>query len=244
MATFDTVANIVNDVAVEVGLGQVPDVYGSTDAAVVQLRTLLKSVGRGLVLENQWLQQVREGTITTLPAVSLYPLPADFLTFVDGTGWDRTAQLKMVPLSPQQWQQVAANTVTGLLHCLVRQRDGDVPQLELWPQPPAVGHLLAFEYRSLLWVKAVGDTLATKHAPTANTDVVCFDVQLATRALKLAWYHANGLESTAAQLGYEAAFDAVRTTGAPMAPVLPVGGTVGSIRLIDEDNAPETGYGV
>jgi len=62
---YDTVANIVSDAAVELGLGTVSDVYASTDPNVVQLRTLLKSLGRDLVDGFQWPHLLSEATITT-----------------------------------------------------------------------------------------------------------------------------------------------------------------------------------
>jgi hypothetical protein len=65
---YDTVANIVSDAAVELGLGSVSDVYGSTDSSIIQLRTLLKSAGRDLVLERDWTHLQAEALIMTRAA--------------------------------------------------------------------------------------------------------------------------------------------------------------------------------
>lgn len=61
----DTVANIVSDAAAELGLGTVSDVFAATDTNVVQLRTLLTSVGQSLVNTYDWTLLENETTITT-----------------------------------------------------------------------------------------------------------------------------------------------------------------------------------
>lgn len=80
---YDTVANIVSDAAVECGLDAPVDVYGSEDAAVVQLRTHLKSLGRRLVKHWMWSHLLQEHDFTTDGSAS-YALPADFESMAAG----------------------------------------------------------------------------------------------------------------------------------------------------------------
>jgi hypothetical protein len=117
MARYDTVSNIIADVGSELGLGTltaVLPVIASTDAVVAQLQALLKAAGRGLVLENPWLQQRTDYTFNTTTA-TVYTLPAAFQRMVDGSGWNRTKRMPLVPLSPQAWEGMKAIAVTSAL---------------------------------------------------------------------------------------------------------------------------------
>lgn len=240
MAAYETAGSIVSDVAVEVGLGVVSDAWASTDANVVQLRTLLKSVGRGLVAQHAWLQQRKEHTFTTSTA-STYSLPADFLSMVEQSGWNRSSRLPLVPATPQEWQYLQATDVGVVLSLAFRPRDG---LLEVWPQPPASGETVAFEYLSRHWVDTDADDVADADAPSANADVVRLESNLVSRGLKLAFLRAKGFDSTAAQVEYEAAFGAAASASATAAPVLQIGGSRTSERHLNGGNAPATGFGL
>ncbi len=216
MATYDTVANIVGDVAIECGLPAVSDVFASTDSNVVQLRTLLKSVGRALVLKHEWLQTTKEHTFVTTSATS-YALPADFQAYVDQTGWNRTSQVPLQPVSPQQWQRLKAQEDSASYAVLFRPRD---TTLEVWPQPPASGETIAFEYRSSHWVRATASASPDKDAPTVNTDVVHLGVQLITRALKFKFLRDKGFDAAEAWEEFKAAFEAEMSANIGAAPVL------------------------
>lgn len=240
MALYDTVLNIVSDVAVELGLGSLSAIYSSTDANVIQLRTLLKSTGRGLVLKTPWLQAVKEHTFVT-DANSSYTLPADFQSMVDGSGWNRTSRYQLQPLTRPEWQAVVASVSQPASTYLFKPKDLTI---EVWPQPPTSGETIAFEYRSRHWVALTGSTTPTKDAPTLDTDVVCLDVQLITRALKLAFLRAKGFDSTAAQQDFLDAYEDVRSANANAAPVLDLNGRLMGDRLLDESNAPSTGFGL
>lgn len=239
MALYDTVLNIVTDVAVEIGLGAPSAVFSSRDNNVIQLRTLLKSVGRGLVLKNGWLQCLKEHTFTTTDAAS-YTLPADYSTVVDGTGWNRTSKHPVAIASPQEWQHIKARDIGTTLCLVVKPHD---LTLEI-PTDHTSGDTVAFEYRSRYWVALTGTTTPTKDAPTLDTDVVCIDVQLITRALKLAWLRAKGFDSSAALDDFLEAFQTVRSANVGAAPVLSLNGGGESEPLLDMSNAPSSGFGL
>src|SRR5688572_457522 len=104
---WDSVGNIVNDAALELGLitSASADVYGETNQNIVQLRALLKSLGQRLVRDFKWSHLTKEHTFDTADGVSNYTLPDDFQRIVDGTAWNRTTDLPLVgPLNAQQWQ--------------------------------------------------------------------------------------------------------------------------------------------
>lgn len=235
--TFDPISTIVNDAAVEMGLGTVSDVFGSTDANIVQLRTILKSVGRDLSRLRDWAALTKEYTFSTTAAAS-YALPADFRCFIDNTQWNRTAVWPLGgPLMPAEWQTLQAFPVTPYVS--FRLWKG---ALYVWPSTNT-GQTIAFEYVSTFWLAATGSTTPTIAVPAANTDVVLFDPNLAVKALKLAFLKAKGFDTTAALSDYSDALNTARGDDQP-APSVTIGGR-GSMaaRLIDGLNIPETGYG-
>jgi hypothetical protein len=234
---YDTVLNIVKDVAVECGLAEPSAVFASTDNNIVQLRRRLKSVGRGLVLEHDWLQCIKEHTLETTGDTS-YALPADFAEMVNQTGWNRSANMPLDPMSPQQWQYLKASDTGVIFTVLFRLRD-----LTLELHSPSPGETIAFEYRSRYWVAETGLTTPTSDAPDEDDDVVCIDVQLITRALKLAFLRDKGFDTTAAEQDYQAALAAAQDTASGAAPILKLGGCEDPVPMLDERNAPSSGFG-
>lgn len=244
MALYDTVGNIVTDVAVEAGLGApITDVYASTDANILQMLALLKSTGRGLVLEYPWLQFRKEYTFPTVALTTSYALPEDFQSMVDGTGWNRTARLPLVQLSDAAWQQYKATLVGVVLSILFRPAAAALPPTLELPASPTAGQTIAFDYRSRYWVGPLTDAGPTSDAPAAYTDYIFLDVQLITRALKLAFLRAKGFDISAAQDDFDAALANVQSANVNVAPTLSLNGPRFIDRLLDDQNLPITGYG-
>jgi hypothetical protein len=241
MALYDTVANVVSEAAVELGLGAVSDVYGSADANVVQLRGLLKRTGRTLAKQYLWKQLLKEGTLTTPTAnqdLTVFNLPADYGSYVDGTLFNRTAQMPTAVVTPQQWQGLKASGLTATVVATFRTYD---QTLQFLTTPPT-GEVYGYEYRSRYWVKSFGAPAADKDAPTANTDTLLFESDLLIPALKVAWLQAKGFESSAAQNEFDVAFALDTSANEGAAPTLSLSRPHG-VRLIDGGNVPDTGYG-
>lgn len=148
---FDTAGTIVNDTAVEVGLTASSDPFASTDPNFIQLRGLLKSLGRELWRRKRWtwLQQVY--TFTSVTNQARYDLPADFGFMIEQTGWNRTNRLPLGgPLSPQLWEYLKARLVGVVFTVLFRPVNR---QLWLYPDTSTPGsYVIAFEYLSRYWV--------------------------------------------------------------------------------------------
>ncbi len=238
MAIYDTVANVVSDTAVELGLGAVSDVFGSSDSNVVQMRALLKRVGRELALMRPWVQLQKEYTFPTVNGTASYSLPADFSSMFDQSGWNRTTRFPISPISPQAWQQAKAVAIVSSLTLLIRPHEST---LDVYPTPTTV-QTVAFEYHSRYWVRNTGGTTLDKDAPTANTDVLMFDGLLLVAALKLAWQEAKGFDTTAATSSFLRILGLVESANANVAPVLSLNGSVGE-PLVGIANLPDTGYG-
>lgn len=240
MALYDTALSVVSDAAVELGLGAVSDAYGSTDPNIIQLRTLLKSLGRRLALEREWRHLVKEYTFVTTSSAT-YNLPADFSSMVANSSWNRSANARAVPLGSQVWQYLKATDITT--SWLVYFRPGDTT-LTLHPDPPTAGETIAFEYRSRYWVRASGSSANDKDAPTANTDSIMFDATLMVPALKLEFKAAKGLPVDAhEQRAYDVAWAAATAADTSAAPVLSLDGQPIDERFLTDRNAPDTGYG-
>lgn len=240
MAAFETVGVLVSDAAELLGLGPIGNVYASTDPNVAQLRQLLKTVGRRLVERCAFLQSVKEHTLVTTADTNAYPLPADFLSLVDGSGHNRTLIQEMRPVAAREWQGMKARQALPLWQTAFRVREST---LELWPQPPVSGTTLAFEYRSRFWVRTEGQAAPDKDAPSANGDVVHLEAELVKAALRWGFKRLKGFDSTAEQEDFREAFASASERAVGSAPVLRLGGSATGDRLLDNSNAPVSGVG-
>lgn len=238
MALYDTVLNVVSDASVEIGLGTVSAVFASTDPNVIQLRTILKRLGKRLTLRRQWRQLRKEHTFVTTSDTE-YDFPTDFGAFIDQTGWNRTQGRSLHVASPQEWQYLKA-TQSGTTYTAIFRPYATT--LELWPQPPTSGDTIAFEYISRNWVALTGTDTPNKDAPTLDTDVLLFDSLLLVGALKLAFKKAKGFDVTADMMDFAEEWGLAESANSS-APVLSLNSFGMNEKLLDESNAPTTGFG-
>lgn len=241
LTIWDTVAGVVSDAAIELGVVPTPvaDPFASTDPNILQLLGLLKGGGRKLVRGRAWTHLRREYTFSTVNGTATYVLPSDFRSMVDQSNWNRTTRYPGDMVSPQMWQYLKAIGSTATLFGKFDIQGG---QLSFIPTPGSVA-TIAFEYLSTYWIKATSSSAPTSDTPTVASDVVCFDNALAVSMLKLAWLKAKHMEYSAAQDEYDAAFEAAAGADSSPAPVLTLGGPPDS-GLIDYGNVSDTGYGI
>lgn len=243
---FDTVANIVSDAAIELGYvsSAIANPFASTDANVLRLNALLKSLGRDLIKRATWSQLTLPGTVTTANGTASYAVATDFDRIIDGTIWNTTTQNPVVPMSPQAREVFRAGVVTATI--LQFYRIGGVAvaskQFEIFPTPSAV-QTIRYEYVSNYWLQAAASTSAAPGltAPAAAGDVCWFDPLLLVRGLKMYAQRATGFDSTASQQDFEDTL--AQCMGQDqVAPVLSLSGSRGP-KMLDGDNVPDTGYG-
>lgn len=246
MPSFETANTIINDAAVELGLipADLLDAYSTSDPAIVQLRRLLKGLGRDLLRQYPWTHLQRTHTFTTVAGTDLYLLPSDFDRIIDGTAWNRTQQMPLGgPYYAQGWQLLKAHSASGTVWLNYRIVAG---RMALHPTP-ASGETLAYEYISDLWV---GDALppapATRNSPLEiATDTLFMDSRLLVTGLVLRFRMAKGFDTAAAQRNYEDALAAAQG-GDGTAPMLSVD-SCGGMRMHDRPltvaNAPAGGLG-
>jgi hypothetical protein len=237
MALYDTVANVVSEVSVQCGLGTVSDVFGSTDSSIIQMRELLKSVGRRLILRYPWLQTVKEHTFTT-DGDTEYDLPADFSSMIDQSGWNRTNDAALHPASSQMWQYLKAVESETSIVTIFKPH-----HLTMELLTASSSETIAYEYRSLYWVAEDGETTPTADAPTANTDVIIIGAELVKAALKYQFLKDKGFPVDAAAEDFMQVLTDMQGHNTQAAPVLNLAGSAGE-KLIDMSNAPMQGYGL
>lgn len=232
---YDTVAGVVSDAAIELGLvtAAIADPYASVDQNILQLTALLKPAGREILRYRYWTQLVKEYTFVTAGLAS-YPLPADFREFIPETMWNRsTTWPASGPLNSKEWQQLQAVPGDPFV-------SGRFWQGLLWVLPSATtGQTIAFEYLSTSWVALTGSVVPTKEAPTLKDDVVLFDAHLVTRKLKRMFREAKGFDTSAERIAED---DALRAAaGADVhARSIHLGGTRPRFRRLSADNSPPT----
>ena len=105
VSRFESVNEIVNHVAVEVGLVPVTDVFASNDTAFTQLTYILTTCVQELLEQYDWQILTRSYQYTTgVGETDPLVLPADFGYMIPQTGWERAENVPLLgPLSPQNW---------------------------------------------------------------------------------------------------------------------------------------------
>lgn len=238
----DTAANIISDALTELGVitSDIANPYASTEQNVILACRLLKNLGRQLWREHNWSHLIREASFTTVAAQGYYSPPSAFGRLLDGTAWDRTAQLPLGgPLSGPEWQALAARNIAPTSPLQLRYYKG-----QLWLSSNAstpADSTIYYEYITRFWVLVSGQTDTTLSAPTAGTDTIWFDPHLVKLGLKLEWLKAKGFDSAAAQTDFERALRQITGEDMPGAP-LSLSMTSGE-RLLGDANLPDTGYG-
>lgn len=249
MARYQSIGELINRVAVSVGLNKSNDPFASTDPAFVQLCMLATECGQDLVQENDWQQLEREHAFVTASGdTGLYPLPDDFGYMIDQTGWQQGAPGAAYPLlgpaSAQWWSYLQASELyTVTIYAWFRIAQG---QLQLWPQPPAVGIPIAYKYVSRNWVLDGNSTPTTpvyKDHVEQYSDTVLYEPILFLKKLKLAFLQAKGFDTTKAEDEYRVALDAWIGKDVS-APILSLnGGLSYNQPFLGNRNVPETGFG-
>lgn len=241
-ATSATAGDIINRVAIEVGLSKLADPYTSQDNNFVQLQELLNIAGEELLWMYDWSAMSQVAVINTNDDDSgVYPFPDNYQRLTNQTAWELNNRVPVRVLSPQQWamlegRQFAKDTI----YAKFRIQEG---QFTIFPQPAPPNLLINYEYFSVNWVTDGDDSNIYKAECTQATDIPFFPRLLISRYLKLKWLQAKGLEATGAQDDFNQIFDNI-TGGDKGAPVLSAGGGgFGTPLLNMHDNVGDTNYG-
>ena len=243
MARLYIANDIINRVAVEVGLLSVADPLSSVDETFIQLSELLNAAGQELVELHPWQTLVKVFSLTTADTDSgTYELPADFSYMIDQTGWDRSNRVAIGgPLSAQDWSYLdGRDLVSQSIYASFRLVDN---KFDLYPQPPPDGLDIRFEYINRNWAQEQG-TGDPKDLVTVGSDIVLYEPILIIKLLKVKFLQAKGFDTSAASLELENIFNS-RTGKDTGASILSASNNSrGFPYLSPYYNTADTGYGI
>lgn len=219
-------------------------VSNPSDVNARQMLAMLNYAGRRLVKPTagyRWQVLTRTFQLTTNLVDTVYPLPSDWDSFEDLTGWNFSSRLPMLgPATDPQWQTLKARNLGSSTISVIYRTRGN--QFEIYNTFPTAQDL-RIEYSSRGWVQDATDIPITRKDFVENdSDIVLFDSDLMIAALKLRWMTAKGFDTAAATADYNQAEEAAicADTDAPVL-TLTTGDTYPLIST--QFNVPDTGYG-
>jgi len=235
--------DILNRVAVEIGIAPVTDPYSSTDPTFIKMKTLLNIAGEELVEAHPWEILLKQHQIITTSAdTGIYTLPDDFSHIVNQTGWERSQRVPLGgPRTSQEWAYLKGRDfANSSVYIQFRFADG---KFQIYPAPPPDGLDIDFEYVSTGWVRsATADPFTYTDEIIAGDQVPIFNKTLISRYLKVKMLEATGFDTTKAQADFNQIF-AFLTGTEKGAPVLDAGGGRG-FPYLGYSNIPDTGFGL
>jgi hypothetical protein len=237
---------VIQQAMVEMGLPKPVQAVTSTDTTVQQMLALLNRAGTEMVLGYPWEQITKEyvfnsATATLAPdgLTLIQPLPSDWSYFLDQTQWDRTNHWPLLgPKTAQEWQWLKGGLLSSGPRIRYRVVGGNI---ELFPGSSATSNI-AMEYVADSWL-ASADTVNTYYAEvTADTDILLLDPWIVTAYLKLKYWEAKGLDTTAYTKDFVGIWDARigKSKGAPVLTLAPRARTM----LIGINNIPDGSWNV
>ena len=132
-----------------------------------------------------------------------YAVPADFVTFMNRTQWDRTNHWELIgPMSPQENQWVMSGIVTTGPRRRFRQVGRGVDVFRIWPPPTAndTPSTLSYEYVSSYWAS---DSAGTPQAAFVyDTDTCVYDDRLMIAGIKYMYFASKGFEASRLERDY------------------------------------------
>ena len=166
-----------------------------------------------------------------------YSLPNDFEALIVQTAWDRSFRWQLLgPLSAQEWQVLRS----GLSPTGPRRRYRIMGNL-IWIDPPPDGvYELAFEYYSQYWCQSAGGVAQ----PTwqADTDYYTLDDQAFIMGLKWRFLAAKKLDYTQEKADYDRKVERNMARNGGNRD-LPTNAQASGLRLLNQQNVPDTGFG-
>jgi|SRR6266850_4143283 len=244
LPTWDTVANLISDAAIELGIAPnaapIANPFAATDPNILQLLAYLKSGGRDLAKRRQWAHLQKEFTFPTVNGQIAYPLPSDYRSLVPNSGWNRTTQWPLGgPVGAEFWQFRKATVFAGTVFLNVRIWQGQM----FFEPTPTSAQTIAFEYLSSSWIMPSGQTAPTSSTPAAATDTVCFEPNLVVKRLRLDFQRAKHFDTTTEQDDYDDALYAAELEDSPARTIYLGGRANRTPKRIDRWNIPDTGVG-
>lgn len=181
-----TALTIIQKVCTLPGLTAPTVVFASTDAQIIQLRSLMNEELVELARDHAWTVLTLEKTFSTVAAaIQTNSVPTDFDWYVNETMWNRTTRVKLGgPVSPEEWQTYQAISLLSIPQAVFRFRGGNL----LFYPTPAAGQTVAYEYLTNIRVSG------SKTEFTADTDTCLLDEQVITLGTRWRFLKAKGFD--------------------------------------------------
>jgi hypothetical protein len=176
--------------------------------------------------------------VTLVLGQQAYAMPSDFGYFIQSTMWDGSYRWQLLgPLDAQEKDVLR----WGISPAGPRRRwwiRGNLMYIN--PFPTAANQVIAFDYFSNAWCQSSGGTAQTVW--TADTDTYVLDPECFVLGLKWRFLRAKGLDYSEEKHTYD------MTTARMMARNggsrdLPLNSQSMQLRLLNDANVPDTGYG-
>ena len=181
---------IIQSVCRRVGHPPPTSVFGNTDETTQRLLEIAEDEGRELARYGDWkvLRLTHTFTTTATESQTNSHTPADLGSYLDGTFWNRTRQMRLNgPVSAEEWHRLKAMSSAPSI---------DTFYLEgttwLMQPVPTAGQTIAYGYRSSYWCKASGGTLQETWA--ADTDLGVLPERLMELGIIWRYKQARGLD--------------------------------------------------
>jgi len=234
MSRYATANEIINAVALEVGLLPSSDPVGDSTETFVQLTGLLTSAGQEMVELHPWqvLRRIINCTVVggetntllgngvNIGVQGVYELPENFSYMFDQTGWDKSNRVAMGgPLDAQDWSYLdGRDLVSQSIYASFRVVEG---KMYLFPNPPPEINF-RFEYINRNWVLEPEVPSPTddnyRDSVDSGADIILFERILMIKFLRAKFLESKGFDATAARMEFDTIFNGRtgKDTGAPI----------------------------
>jgi len=230
----------VQQACLQLGLAPPAGVYDSQDDNAILMGAVANLAGILVTDDFNWQDLQEVFTVTGDGVQTQFPLPVNFSSFVDNTGWSSAMRRPVVVLNAQRWAAIQSWLSQSFFvnpACRIYRNN-----LEFM-SPPALGDTITFQYRVCDWVIDGVDNSLTKPLLTINADIPRFDWLMMTLAIKVKWMEQKGLNTLAAMKDLSDRYFQL-TYKDEVAPILHLSGP-GAVntRYLDNLNVPDTNIG-
>lgn len=238
-----TLLELCQQFANETGLAEPSQIIGSVDDQSKQFLALANREGQDFsIMANSaggWQNLHKEYTFPTESGTPDYALPSDFAFFVNKTFWDGAYKWELLgPISAQEKQVLKYGIVANGPRRKFYVRNN---RLYLQPTPASTGDTIAYDYYSNFWCQSNASAEQAKWI--SDTDTYRLDEECFIMGLKWRFLRAKGLDYSQEKTDYEVyCMQTLAKDGGARDLSLSHGDF--NVRLLNEDNVPETGYGV
>jgi len=197
----------------------------------------------GILLTDNFLWQDLQDTLVINGDgfATEFPLPEDFSSIVDNTGWSNAIRRPVIVLNPQQWAAISSWLSQSFYinpACRIFQN-----KLQFMSPPPANANI-KFQYRKCNWVIDGMDAAVSKSILTKNSDIPRFDWLMMTLAIKVKWLEQKRMDTSAAQSDLNDRYLQLTQRDEVAATLSLSGPQPGSFRYLDNYyNTPDTNVG-